>query len=154
VHLDQEVTLPLLEAVSPDAVVVATGARPILPRSRRQPAPRGSGLEVLSGQVDTVSPVVIIGAGGRLRNGPAAAGSEPFPRKPSIFYLKPGRDLGDPISLITRGIQEITIMEMMAKIGATSEPQPAGRSSRISTAGGSGASCPPRPWRSPGKRGF
>ncbi len=36
VHSDQEVTLPLLEAVSPEAVVVATGARPIRPRYPRR----------------------------------------------------------------------------------------------------------------------
>jgi hypothetical protein len=58
------------------------------------------------------------------------------------FLLKPG-ETPRPLSVDYPGIQEITIIEMMAKIGRDIGARPAGRSSRTSTAGGYGASYPP-----------
>ena len=118
--MDQEVTLPLLEAISPDAVVVATGARPILPDIPGISLPHVvQSWEVLSGQVDTVSPVVIIGGG--------AVGCETalllarigtIPPETLYFLFENQAESPEVLyPLVTRGIQEITILEMMAKIG-------------------------------------
>ena len=120
VNSDQEVTLTLLQDLSPDAVVVATGALPLTPDLPGIARPQVVGAwEVLTGRVDVESPVVIIG-GGAVGCETALLLARQGTISPEILYFLFENQAETPeilYPLITRGNQDITILEMMGKIG-------------------------------------
>ncbi|MBA4394442.1 MAG: NADH:flavin oxidoreductase, partial [Desulfobacca sp.] len=120
IHLNQEVTPGLIGALQPQAVVVATGAKPLIPPIPGIKGPQvHTAWEVLSGQVDVESPVVIIGGG--------AVGCET-----ALFLAKTGTINAETLlflfenqaetperlyELILKGNKDITIIEMLSKLG-------------------------------------
>ena len=120
IHLGQEVTLELIEALQPQTVVVATGAKPLIPAiSGVDGSQVYTAWEVLSGQVDVETPVVIIGGGAvgcetalfLAKTGTINAETHLFlfenqAETPEILY-----------KLILKGNKDITIVEMLSKLG-------------------------------------
>ncbi|MFH0789869.1 MAG: FAD-dependent oxidoreductase, partial [Pseudomonadota bacterium] len=120
IKLGQEVTPSLVEALAPQAVVVATGAKPLIPPIPGANGPQVySAWEVLSGKVDLETPTVIIGGG--------AVGCET-----ALFLAKKGTINAETLlflfenqaetaetlyDLVLKGNQEITIVEMLSKLG-------------------------------------
>ena len=100
--------------------MVATGARPILPDIPGINLPHVvQAWEALSGQVDAIGPVVIIG-GGAVGCETALLLARIGTISPETLYFLFENQAETPEALyplITRGIHEITILEMMAKIG-------------------------------------
>ena len=121
VHLDHEVTSTLAEALSPEVIIVATGARPLIPPIPGVNGPQvHTAWEVLSGQLEVVNPVVIIGGG--------AVGCETAlflarigtlsPRQ-LYFLLENQAETPETLThLILHGNKEITIIEMISKLGS------------------------------------
>lgn len=120
IHLGQEVMPSLVEALAPQAVVVASGAKPLIPPIPGANGPQVySAWEVLSGQGDVETPAVIIGGG--------AVGCET-----ALFLAKKGTINADTLlflfenqaetaetlyNLVLKGNQEIAIVEMLSKLG-------------------------------------
>ncbi|MEQ8236020.1 MAG: NAD(P)/FAD-dependent oxidoreductase [Syntrophomonadaceae bacterium] len=66
IELLTEADLPLIEKLAPDAIIIATGSRPVLPPvSGEQEATCLEALDVLSGRVPVNGPKVVIIGGGR-----------------------------------------------------------------------------------------
>lgn len=120
VELDTEVTPELVEEVKPDVVVVATGARPIIPDI---PGIDGQNVvgawDLLYGKVDVGDRVVIVGGG--------AVGCET-----ALFLANKGTLDGNTLhflaanraedwetlnSLTSKGIKKVTIVEMLPRLG-------------------------------------
>jgi 2,4-dienoyl-CoA reductase (NADPH2) len=120
VNNDQDVTSNLLEALEPDAVVVATGALPLTPDLPGVDLPHVVGAwEVLTRRVDVESPVVIIG-GGAVGCETALFLARQGTVGPETLYFLMENQAEKPeelYSLMTRGLRDITIVEMMGKIG-------------------------------------
>jgi 2,4-dienoyl-CoA reductase (NADPH2) len=121
VHLNHEVTSTLAEALSPEVIIVATGARPLIPPIPGVNGPQvHTAWEVLSGQLEVINPVVIIGGG--------AVGCETAlflarigtlsPRQ-LYFLLENQAETPETLThLILHGNKEITIVEMISKLGS------------------------------------
>ncbi len=109
-----------LEALEPDAVVVATGALPLTPDLPGVDLPHVVGAwEVLSRRVDGESPVVIIG-GGAVGCETALFLARQGTIGPETLYFLMENRAETPevlVPLMTRGLLDITIVEMMGKIG-------------------------------------
>lgn len=123
-----EVTLERVELERPDAIIVATGAEPLVPEIKGVERPNVvMAWDVLSGKVDTGKEVVVIGGG--------AVGLET-----AIFLARKGTIDGETLrflmvnqaenfetlnSLLFRGVKKVTVVEMLNKLG-----QDLGRSTR------------------------
>ena len=120
IHLNQEATPDVISALQPQAVVIASGAKPLIPPIPGVNLPRVfTAWEVLSGHVEVESPVVIIGGG--------AVGCET-----ALFLAKRGTIDAETLrflfenqaetpevlyDLILKSNTAITIIEMLSKIG-------------------------------------
>lgn len=120
VHTRTEVTPFHVELEKPDAVIVATGAEPLVPEIKGVDRPNVVlAWDVLSGKVDTGKEVVIIGGG--------AVGLETalfLARKGTIdaatlyFLMFNQAERVETLnSLLYRGLKIITVVEMLKKIG-------------------------------------
>ncbi len=123
-----EVTPEQVDLEKPDAIVVATGAEPLIPEIKGVDRPNVvMAWDVLCGKVDTGKEVVIIG-GGAVGLGTA------------IFLARKGTIDGDTLrfimvnqaesvetlnSLLFRGVKKVTVVEILNKLG-----QDLGRSTR------------------------
>lgn len=121
VYLNTTVNADILDTVKPDAVILATGAKPIKPPIPGVDLPHVvQAWDVLSDRVSTGSKVVVIGGG--------AVGVET-----ALFLSEKGTLPGEALKflmvnraesfetlydLATRGSKEVTILEMMPKVGA------------------------------------
>ena len=124
VKLDQEVTLDLMRdlvrAAKPDAVVVATGARPAVPAipgvESEQVVQAG---EVLAGEVDVGRRVIILG-GGAVGCELALHLAQMGTMDASILrflVLNKAESWETLESLVTHGIKEVTLVEALPKAG-------------------------------------
>lgn len=120
INLNQAVTPSLVETLAPQSVIVATGAKPLIPALPGINSPQVcSAWEILSGERDVESPVVIIGGG--------AVGCET-----ALFLANKGTIDGETVrflfenqaetpetifDLIRKGNQKIVLVEMLSKIG-------------------------------------
>jgi 2,4-dienoyl-CoA reductase (NADPH2) len=120
IHLNQEVTPEVIAALQPQVVVMATGAKPLIPPIPGVNHPRVfTAWEVLSGQVEVESPVVIIGGG--------AVGCETallLAKRGTIdaetlrFLVENQAETLEVLyDLILKSNTAITIIEMLSKIG-------------------------------------
>jgi 2,4-dienoyl-CoA reductase (NADPH2) len=128
VHTRTEATLGHVDREKPDAIVVATGAEPLIPEIKGIDRPCVvMAWDVLSGKVDTGKDVIVIGGG--------AVGLET-----ALFLARKGTIDGDTLrflmfhqaesfetlnSLLFRGVKKVTVVEMLNKLG-----QDLGRSTR------------------------
>ena len=120
VKLGQEITLDLVRAASPDAVVVATGARPAVPAipgvESEHVVQAG---EVLEGKVDVGWKVVILGGGAvgcelalhLAQMGALDASTLRF------LVLNKAESWETLEALVTHGIKEVTLVEALPKLG-------------------------------------
>ena len=120
INLNQEVTANLVQALAPQAVVLATGAKPLIPPIPGVNSPQVvTAWEVLDGRVDVGDPVVIIGGGavgcetalflsriGSLDAGTLQCLMENQAETPETLYR-----------LTTRGFKTIVLLEMLTKLG-------------------------------------
>ena len=120
VHTGVEATLGDVERERPDAIVLATGAEPLVPGIKGVHRSNVvSAWDVLSGKVDTGREVVIIGGG--------AVGLET-----ALFLARKGTLDADTLyflmvhqaesqetlqTLLYRGLKKITVLEMLGKVG-------------------------------------
>jgi len=120
VHTRTEATLLQVEKEKPDAVIVATGAEPLMPEIKGLPRPQVVlAWDVLLGKVDTGKEVTVIGGG--------AVGLETalfLARKGTInsetlhFLLFNQAESVETLhSLITGGLKKVTVVEMLKKLG-------------------------------------
>jgi 2,4-dienoyl-CoA reductase (NADPH2) len=120
VKLGQEVTLDLVRAARPDAVVVATGARPVVPaipgvESEHVVHAR----EVLEGEVDVGRRVVILGGGAvgcelalhLAQMGTIGASTLRF------LVLNKAESWEMLEALMIHGVKEVTLVEALPKVG-------------------------------------
>jgi len=121
IHLNQEVTPTLVKALKPQAIVVATGAKPLIPSIPGVNGPQVyTAWEVLSNKMAVETPVVIIGGG--------AVGCET-----ALFLAKIGTINAETLlflfenqaetpetlyHLINKGTKEVTVVEMISKLGS------------------------------------
>ncbi|MBU1169016.1 MAG: FAD-dependent oxidoreductase [Proteobacteria bacterium] len=121
VHLNTEVNAAVLDQEKPDAVILATGAKPLKPPIPGVDLPHVvQAWDVLSDRVSTGTNVVVIGGG--------AVGVET-----ALFLSEKGTLPGEALKflmvnraesfetlydLATRGSKNVTIIEMMGKVGA------------------------------------
>jgi 2,4-dienoyl-CoA reductase (NADPH2) len=120
VHIRTEVTPEHVELEKPDAVIVATGADPLVPEIKGIHRPNVvMSWDVLAGKVDTGKEVIVIGGG--------AVGLET-----ALFLARKGTIDGDTLrflmvnqaesletlnSLLFRGVKRVTVVEMVSKLG-------------------------------------
>jgi 2,4-dienoyl-CoA reductase (NADPH2) len=120
VHTCTEVTPEHVDLEKPDAVIVATGAVPLVPEIKGIHRPNVvRSWDVLAGKVDTGKEVLVIGGG--------AVGLET-----ALFLARKGTIDGDTLrflmvnqaesletlnSLLFRGIKRVTVVEMVNKLG-------------------------------------
>lgn len=121
IHLNQGVTPALVNALKPQAIVVATGAKPLIPSIPGVNGPQVyTAWEVLSNKMAVETPVVIIGGG--------AVGCET-----ALFLAKIGTINAETLlflfenqaetpetlyHLINKGTKEVTVVEMISKLGS------------------------------------
>jgi len=120
VKLGQEVTLDLVRAARPDAVVVATGARPAAPEIPGVESERVvQAREVLEGEVDVGRRVVILGGGAvgcelalhLAQMGTLDASTLRF------LVLNKAESWETLEALVTKGTMEVTLVEALPKVG-------------------------------------
>jgi 2,4-dienoyl-CoA reductase-like NADH-dependent reductase (Old Yellow Enzyme family)/thioredoxin reductase len=120
VHLDHEVTSALAEALAPEVIVVATGAKPLIPD---MPGVQLNHVhlawDVLDNRVPLDNPVAVIG-GGAVGCETALLLARIGTIKPEVLYFllenqaETMETLGD---LILKGNKEIHLIEMLSKLG-------------------------------------
>ena len=120
VHTHTEVTPFHVELEKPDAVIVATGAEPLVPEIKGVDRPNVVlAWDVLSGKVDTGKEVVIIGGGAvGLETGLFLARKGTLDADTLYFLMfNQAERLETLNSLLYRGLKRITVVEMLKKIG-------------------------------------
>lgn len=129
VYLDTEVTLRLIETNHPDVVVVATGASPSAPQFQIDMNSKVvKAEEVLRGQIDTGTNVVILGGGGTGCETALFLAHKGTIRPDSAVFLASAGILlaEEAIALTRKGNKSITILEMLPKFA-----RDVGRSARF-----------------------
>jgi 2,4-dienoyl-CoA reductase (NADPH2) len=120
VKLGQEVTLALVRAASPDAVVVATGTRPAVPAI---PGAESEHVvqagKVLEGEVDVGRKVIILGGGAvgcELALHLTQMGTLDAPTL-RFLVLNKAESWETLEALVTHGIKEVTLVEALPRVG-------------------------------------
>jgi len=120
VHTGVEVTLQHVERESPDAVVLATGAEPLVPDIKGVDRPNVVlAWDVLSGKADTGREVVIIGGGAvGLETALFLARKGTLDAETLYFLMFNQAEKQETIqTLLYRGVKKITVLEMLPKVG-------------------------------------
>jgi len=120
VVLGQEVDPGMVEATSPEAVVVATGALPLIPDIPGIHLPHVvNAWDVLADRVDMDSPVAIIGGGAvGCETALTLARIGTISAEVLYFLFENQAETPDTLrSLILHGTSEIAVVEMLPKIG-------------------------------------
>lgn len=119
VLLGQEVTPELVDRAKPDLVVVATGAAPFKPPIEAVEAPNVyQAWDVLKGEAQTGRKVVVVG-GGSVGLETALSLASKGTISPELLYFLTLHDAEAPEvlrELITKGIKEVTVIEMLRKV--------------------------------------
>jgi 2,4-dienoyl-CoA reductase (NADPH2) len=120
VNLNQEVTSALAEALAPEVIVTATGARPLVPDLPGVQSPQVySAWEVLAGKVTIENPVAVIG-GGAVGCETALYLARIGTIRPEVLYflLENQAEAMETLSdLILKGNKDIHLIEMLTKLG-------------------------------------
>jgi 2,4-dienoyl-CoA reductase (NADPH2) len=120
VNLNQEVTPTLVQGIQPQVVILATGARPLRPPIPGVNRPQVvTAWEVLNGEAEVGSPVVVIGGG--------AVGCETAlflsrigaldPQTLMFLFEEQAESPETLLSLVHKGNKEVILMEMLTKLG-------------------------------------
>jgi 2,4-dienoyl-CoA reductase (NADPH2) len=120
IHLGQEVTLEFIKTLQPQTVVIATGAKPLIPPLPGIDGPQVyTAWEVLSGQVDMETPVVIIGGGAvGCETALFLAKKGTIDAETLLFLFENQAETPETLSdLILKGNKDIAIVEMLTKLG-------------------------------------
>jgi 2,4-dienoyl-CoA reductase (NADPH2) len=128
VHSRMEVTPRLVEMEKPDAVILATGAEPLVPDIKGVRLPNVvPAWDVLSGKADAGKEVVIIGGGAvGLETALFLAHKGTIDADTLYFLMFNQAEKMETIqNLLYRGLKKITVLEMLKRIG-----QDVGRSTR------------------------
>jgi 2,4-dienoyl-CoA reductase (NADPH2) len=115
-----EVNLPEVAGESPDAVIVATGAKPFLPPIIGVDQPHVvMAWDVLAGQAETGKEVVIIGGGAvGLETALALARKGTLdPETLHFLMLHQAESFTTLTSLLYQGLKKITVVEMLKTVG-------------------------------------
>ncbi len=121
VHVSTEVDASVIDMEKPDAVIVTTGAKPVIPPIPGVDLPHVvQAWDVLSDRVETGERIVVIGGG--------AVGVETAmflaekgtlsPEAVKFLLVNRAEDFETLYDLATRGSKEVVIVEMTEKIGA------------------------------------
>lgn len=120
VTLGQEATPELVLASHPDAVVVATGAEPIVPAIPGTDSEHVvQAWDVLADRVDTGEKVVVLGGGATGCLVALYLAQMAITDCPTLRFLVQNRaeTWGTLEELVTKGIKEVTLVEMLPKLG-------------------------------------
>jgi 2,4-dienoyl-CoA reductase (NADPH2) len=120
VHTGVEVTLEDIERESPDAVILATGAEPLIPDIKGVDRPNVVlAWDVLSGKVDAGREVVIIGGGAvGLETSFLLAGKGTLDADTLYFLMFHQAESRETLhNLLYHGLKKITVLEMLEKVG-------------------------------------
>jgi 2,4-dienoyl-CoA reductase (NADPH2) len=120
IQLGQEITLETIQSLHPQAVVIATGAKPLMPSLPGVGGPKVfQAWDVLSGKVEVESPVVIIGGGAvGCETALYLAKTGTINAETLLFLFENQAETPEVLyELILKGSQDITIVEMLSKIG-------------------------------------
>jgi 2,4-dienoyl-CoA reductase (NADPH2) len=128
VRTRMEVTQELVELEKPDAIIVATGAEPLVPEIKGVERPNVvMAWDVLSGKVDTGKEVIVIGGGAvGLETAISLARKGTIDGETLRFLMVNQAESFETLnSLLFRGVKRVTVVEMLNKLG-----QDLGRSTR------------------------
>lgn len=120
IHLGVEVSAAQVEAEKPDALVLATGAGPLIPPIKGIDGPNVLlAWDVLRGKVDTGKEVVIIGGGAvGLETALFLAHKGALDAETLYFLMfKRAEKIETLQSLLYQGVKKITVVEMLKKLG-------------------------------------
>ena len=121
VHLGKKATAEIIEKEKPDAVIVATGARPIRPDiPGLEFAHVVTAEQVLKGAVEVGQRVVIVGGGGTgCETALYLAGKGTMDAGTAVFLISWGAlAAGSAVDYTRKGFHEITIIEMLPSVGS------------------------------------